>query len=196
MPSRFLIHVALFSVGALYAFNYIIAKEVMPVFVKPFGLIVIRVTIASVIFWIIHSIWIKEKVESRKDYFLLFRAALFGVIINQLLFFKGLSLTSPINASLIMTATPILVLISSSLILKEKITKVKLFGVFLGFSGAVLLISNSGFSFSGDTFQGDFMVLLNASSYGIYLVMVKPLLAKYHPLTILSWSLLIFQYLN
>ncbi len=187
MPTRFTIHAALFIVGALYAGNYIIAKEVMPEFVGPFGLIVIRVVVASIVFWIIHAIWIKEKVESSKDYLLLFRAAVFGVIINQLLFFKGLSLTSPINASLIMTATPILVLITSAIILKERITKLKMFGVVLGFSGAVLLISKSGFSFSGDTFRGDLLVFANASSYGIYLVLVKPLMAKYHPLTVVKW---------
>lgn len=187
MPSKFIIHAVLFIVGALYAGNYIIAKEVMPEHVGPFGLIVIRVIIASIIFWIIQAIWVKEKVENKKDYLLLFRASAFGVIINQLLFFKGLSLTSPINASLIMTATPILVLITSAIILKERITNVKLMGVLLGFSGAILLIGNSGFSFSGDTFKGDLLVFVNASSYGIYLVLVKPLMAKYHPLTVVKW---------
>ncbi len=187
MPSKFTIHAVLFLVGAIYAGNYIIAKEVMPEYVGPFGLIVIRVIIAAAIFWIIHFIWIKEKLKSKKDFFLLLRATVFGVVINQLLFFKGLSLTSPINASLIMTATPILVLISSAIILKEKITKLKMLGVLLGCSGAILLIGNSGFSFSGDTFKGDILVFINACSYGIYLVLVKPIMDKYHPITVVKW---------
>ncbi|MEQ8359859.1 MAG: DMT family transporter [Cytophagales bacterium] len=187
MPSKYTIHAVLFSVGAIYAGNYIIAKEVMPEYVGPFGLIVIRVIIAAAVFWIIHAIWIKEKLKSRKDFFLLLRATAFGVVINQLFFFKGLSLTSPINASLIMTATPILVLISSAIILKEKITKLKMLGVLLGCSGAILLIGNSGFSFSGDTFKGDILVFINACSYGIYLVLVKPIMDKYHPITVVKW---------
>ncbi len=80
-----------------------------------------------------------------------------------------------------------MVLISSSILIKERITTTKLIGVFLGFTGAVLLIGNSGFSISGETFKGDIMVFLNASSYGIYLVLVKPLMGKYHPLTVVKW---------
>ncbi|QNL22432.1 DMT family transporter [Hyphobacterium sp. CCMP332] len=187
MPYKYTIHAVLFSVGAIYAGNYIIAKEVMPEYVGPFGLIVIRVIIAAAVFWIIHAIWIKEKIKSRKDFYLLLRATAFGVVINQLFFFKGLSLTSPINASLIMTATPILVLISSAIILKEKITKLKMLGVLFGCSGAILLIGNSGFSFSGDTFKGDILVFINACSYGIYLVLIKPIMEKYHPITVVKW---------
>ena len=187
-PSPILLHLALFSVGAVYGGNYIIAKEVMPEWVGPIGLIVIRVWIAAIIFWLIHVIFIKEKVNSRKDFFLIFRAAIFGVVINQIFFFSGLNLTRPINASLIMTATPILVLLTSAFILKEKITWQKSFGIALGFSGAVFLIGYSGFSVSGNTFKGDLMVFLNACSYGIYLVLVKPLMAKYHPLTIVKWA--------
>lgn len=189
-PSPIILHLALFSVGAVYGGNYIIAKEVMPEFVGPIGLIVIRVWIAALFFWLIHSISIKEKVESKKDLLLIFRASIFGVIINQIFFFSGLNLTKPINASLIMTATPILVLLSSAFILKERITWQKMLGIALGFSGAVLLIGYSGFSVSGSTFKGDLMVFLNACSYGIYLVMVKPLMARYHPLTIVKWAFL------
>jgi drug/metabolite transporter (DMT)-like permease len=187
MPSKFTIHSVLFFVGAIYGGNYIIAKEVMPEFVGAFGLIVIRVIIASALFWLIHKFWIDEKIESGKDFWLLLRASFFGVVVNQLLFFKGLSLTKPINAALIMTATPILVLIASSIILRERITRLKLIGVILGFSGAVLLIGSSGFSISGGTFKGDIMVFMNACSYGIYLVLVKPLMSKYKPLTVVKW---------
>jgi drug/metabolite transporter (DMT)-like permease len=116
---------------------------------------------------------------------------LFGVAVNQSLFLKGLSLTTPIDASIIMVSNPILVLIASSIILKEKITGFKTFGIAFGAGGALLLILNSGQAdLTGDHFKGNIFVFFNAASYGIYLVLVKPLVTKYHPVTVMKWVFL------
>ena len=181
-------HLALFSVALIYGANYSIAKLVMDdQYIQPLGFILIRVTFGLIIFWIFHSIFIKEKVE-RKDFFRLAACGAFGVAINQLMFFSGLALTKPIHASLIMTTTPMLVLVISSILIKERITWLKVVGLILGAIGAILLISGgTQFHLGSDQVRGDIMIFINASSYGIYLVLVKRLMMKYNPLTVVKW---------
>ena len=108
--------------------------------------------------------------------------------INQILFFEGLNLTTPINASIIMTVTPILILIFSHFILKEKITNIKVFGIMLGATGALTIILSAGAGdFRSNTLLGNFMIFVNAASWALYLVLVKPLMGKYDSLTIMKW---------
>lgn len=179
-------HVALFIVNLIYAANYTIAKIALPAFVKPFGFILIRVSCALFLYAIINEIFFKQKID-RKDFPRLIACGIFGVATNQLLFFLGLSMTTAINASLIMITTPILVLVMSALILKERITSFKIGGIALGALGAFLVIRGEGFALSGNTWKGDICIMLNAASYAVYLVIVKPLMAKYHPLTVIKW---------
>lgn len=190
MSKSVLVHLALGIVALLYAINYIVAKEVMPEHILPFALIVVRATGATIIFWIFSLFREWEKIE-KKDFITLFFCALFGVVINQLLFFKGLSITTPINASIILTTTPILVLIVSAVLLGEKITSQKLLGILLGITGAFFLMGGTKLNFSNQTVLGDILVFINAVSYGIYLVLVKPLMNKYEAITIIRWVFLI-----
>ena len=181
------VHIALFATNLIYAANYTIAKEVMPDYIERFGFILLRVSGALLLFWIFHKIFSTEKVAKR-DLFKLAICGLFGVAINQLLFFKGLNITTPINAAIIMTSNPILVLLFSAFMIKEFITGKKIAGIVIGITGAVLLIAfGKNFSFGSTTFSGDLMILINSTSYGIYLVLVKPLMAKYSPLTVIKW---------
>ena len=133
--------------------------------------------------------WLKEKVE-KKDILLLAVCGIFGVVINQEMFFLGLSITTPINASLIMIMTPILVFLISFFLAHEKATPSKIIGLVLGFLGALVILAGKEFSFSGKTILGDFFILVNATSYAIYLVIVRPLMKKYHPLTVIKWVFL------
>lgn len=188
MNQKIKAHIALFLVAMIYGANYTIAKEVLDNgHIRPIGFILMRVLTGLILFSIIHTFYIKEKVE-RKDFFRLILCGLFGVAINQAFFFSGLKLTTPINASLIMTTTPILVLIASSIIIGEKITWRKILGIVAGGSGAVLLILNGkSINFEKTQILGDFMIFINASSYGIYLVIVKSLMEKYNPITVVKW---------
>jgi len=186
MSKNVLSHIALFTVNLLYGANYVIAKGVMPKYVGPNGFILMRVVGAVLLFWSV-LIFRLEKV-ARKDLITLALCGLFGVGVNQLLFFNGLMRTSPLNASLIMTATPIIVFVLSLLILKEKSSKNKLIGIGLGAIGSISLImlsdNNSG---GGSSSLGDLFIILNALSYSIYLVLVKPLMMKYKPVTVITW---------
>ncbi len=183
-PHHLLVHGAILTVALIYGANYSIMKTVTPEYIQPLGLVVIRVVSAAILFWLISP---REKIKDKKDYLILALSALFGVALNQIFFIKGLALTVPINASVIMTSTPILVLIATAIILKEKITGLKIVGILLGFLGAFLLLTGGGIRFGGDTFWGDIMILINACAYGVYLVIVKPLMVKYKPTTVVKW---------
>ena len=187
MTKKVLAHISLFVANLIYAINYTFAKDVMPNFIQPSGFILLRVTGAVTLFLIFYILFVNERVE-KKDIIRLAICGVFGVAINQLLFFEGLNLTTPINAAIIMTINPVLVIIMSALILFEKINLRKGIGIALGLVGASTLILNGG-SVSGNTnyMLGNMFVFVNAASYGLYLVLVKPMMQKYHPMTVMFY---------
>jgi drug/metabolite transporter (DMT)-like permease len=140
-------HIFLFIVNLFYGAGFSVSKMVMPEFIQPFGFIFIRVSVTTVLFFILHFFWMREQVE-RKDWLLLAVCGLFGVVINQEMFFLGLSRTTPINASLIMIMTPILVFVISFFLMQENASWQKILGLVLGVSGALLILAGKGFSFS------------------------------------------------
>lgn len=178
-------HLALLIVNMIYGANYLVAKGLMPTVIGPSGFILLRVVGATLLFWLIR-LFVRERV-AKSDLLRMFACGCFGVAINQLLFFNGLNLTSPINASIIMTSNPILVLVIASILIKERITTKKLLGILIGAAGAITLILSSGKELhSSSSITGDTLCFINAVSYGIYLVMVKPLMAKYKPITVIA----------
>lgn len=191
MNSRGFAIFALFLVQLLYGLNYTIAKTVMNEnYIKPFGFVLLRVLGATLLFWIMSLFLPKQKIET-KDFLKMFVAAIFGVVINMLFFFKGLEYTSPIHASAIMITVPIIILILSAVILKEKVTNLKILGVGLGLIGALILTIYGKSARAGDNVPlGNLLVFLNAVSYSIYVVMIKKLTAKYHPFTFIKWLFL------
>ncbi len=181
-------HLALFLANLIYAITFTFAKDVMPNTIQPLGFILVRVTGAMVVFQIIHRIWIREKVK-REDYGIIALCALFGVAINMMLFFKGLNFTTPIHASVTMTSTPIIVFILAIFFQAEKTLPLRILGVALGAVGAIVLaVYGQDFELSNPNLAfGNLLVFLNAVSYGLYLTLVKPLMKKYHFLTIMKW---------
>ncbi len=187
MNKILLAHLFLFIANLIYALNYTIAKDVMPTYIDPSGFVLLRVIGAVFLFSFTYFLFIKEKIN-KIDLLRLAICGLFGVAINQLLFFEGLNLTTPINASIVMTVNPILVLILSFFIINESITFKKAIGILLGFIGAYLLIAQGKqISFTTDSQLGNLLVFINALSYGLYLVIVKPLMKKYHPITVMFY---------
>lgn len=181
-------HLFLLGANLIYGTNYTIAKIAMPEYIGPFGLVVMRVVVALLLF----TAWDKltrgkgEKIQ-REDWPRLIACGLFGVAINQLMFLHGLSQTSEIHAALLMITAPILVLMIARIILKEPITSRKAMGIVLGGAGVSWLIVQGGVSSRSASVIGDVFILINAASYGLYLVLVKPLMARYHPITVIKW---------
>jgi len=184
-------HSCILAANVIFGLNYSIAKYVLNGYVKSMGLNVIRV-LGSILLFGIASYFIREKID-RKDFKRLALAGLLGIVINQIFFLKGLSYTTPIDSSIIMTASPIMVLLMSGLFMNESIKPKKILGTILGCAGAVMLILFSGrgaLDFSKHTALGNSMQLINAIAYGCYLIVVKPLMGKYHPITVLKWAYL------
>lgn len=193
MESKTKAHWALIGANLFYGAGFSVAKTVMPVLVKPSAFILIRVCSATILFWLSYFIGkqFRESIE-RADWLRLLFCAFFGVAANQLLFFKGLSLTSPIHASLMMLLTPVLVILISVTLIKEKLSGLNYVGLLLSIVGAAcLIILSKKDAVASNPWLGDFFVLLNAASYAIYLVIVKPLMHKYRPVIVIRWIFLL-----
>lgn len=180
-------HLAVLTANLLYGANYSIAKIAMPEYILPFAFITIRVCLAAILYFFLFKIIVKtESIRGKYKMFMLL--ALFGIAINQLLFFKGLSLTTPINAALIMTTNPITVLIIASIFLKEKITKLKIGGILLGIIGAAsLILYGNQLQVSQSNALGDLLIFINSVSFAIFLVLAKPIMKQHQPLTVMFW---------
>ena len=181
-------HIALFLANTIFAINYLFAKDVMPDYITPTGFILLRVFGASLIFFIIHSFFVKEKIQ-KTDLFYIIICAIFGVVINMLCFFEGLNITTPINASLIMITTPLIVYLISCFLEKKERTLKRFVGVLFGLFGAGFLITNGSFSLRVNI--GDLLIFFNAVSYALYLILIKSMMKKYHPITILKTIFLV-----
>ncbi len=165
----------------------------MPTHFSPEGLIAVRVAMSTLLFWLVSLFYGRtEPLPTLRQHILLMRCAVTGVMINQLFFFKGLALTSTSHASLIMTATPILVLILSAFLLRQRPGSQQWVGIILGFIGAAWLVfqGSSGKTAGQSSVLGDVYILINAISYGLYLVWVKPLMLELAPMNITKWIFL------
>ncbi len=183
-------HVALFTLNLLYAISYFVIKSVTPFFLGANGFVLIRASGALFLFWLFGSFLPKEKIN-RSDYRKFAVAALFGVVFNQLSFFNGMPYTSPNYSAIIMTSTPIIVLIISAIYLKEKITKNKITGMILGGLGAVtIILQNEVTKDAPNPIFGNILIFSNAANFGFYIVYCKPLMEKYNPFTVLKWVFL------
>ena len=183
-------HISLFLAQVIYALNYSIAKDVMPIYIKPLALVMLRILGAFFLFWILSFFLKPEKVE-KADLKKIALLAIFGVVINQAFFIYGLSLTKPINSAIIMISNPIAVMLFTIVMFKEKITALKLTGLGLGIAGALtLLLFRGSFSFGSETIVGDMMTLVNSLSWGVFVVMAKPYMIKYHTVTVMKWVFL------
>ena len=187
-------HIALACAAIIYGANYIIAKSVIPNPIDPNSFIVLRVLGSCLLFWLL---WNRRiKIPDRADWGRFVLCAVCGVATNQLLFFNGLALTSPINAAIIMTSNPIMVMLISAVLLRSKITWIKVVGIALGAIGAISLLLLSKFDLSRmSSWQGDLCILINSLAWAFYLVLVKPLLRKYDAMMVTAWVFLIGVFL-
>ncbi len=191
MNQRLKVHLALFMVSLLYAATFSIAKIAMPKYIQPNAFILMRVSVAAVCIFIFHRLYVKGAITDKKDLLPLAVSAVFGVAANMLLFFKGLSITTPINASVLMLFTPIFVIVFAWFMLGEKMGIKKLIGIFIAALGALILVGGTKLSFNNETVWGDIYVTLNAIIYAFYLVYAKRLMVKYHPLTVTLYAFFI-----
>lgn len=197
MSKRTLALIAATFVSIIYGATFTIAKDVMPKYIDAYGFIILRVGGATLLFWFFWlfsrtSKEVREEKIDPKDYPRIVITSFFGVALNMLSFFKGLSLTSPISASVLMVSTPMIVLVLSAIILKERMQKRMIFGIVIGLIGtAFLILYGKSVRDATNASLGNFLVFINATSYGLYLVIVKKLMDKYNAFTFVKWIYLI-----
>ncbi|RMB59090.1 EamA/RhaT family transporter [Dokdonia sinensis] len=197
MSKRHLAFLAAFGASFIYGVNHTLAKDLMPTYIQAYGFIMLRVLGAAVLFWITSLFFPREKIY-RKDWWRMILCALFGMTINMLMFFKGLELSTPINSSVVITLSPVILLILSAFMLKEKITLLKGAGIVIGLVGALVLILFGAQQQENapNIPLGNILFIINATAYSFYLVLVKPLTAKYSSVTLMKWFFLIAVFTN
>jgi drug/metabolite transporter (DMT)-like permease len=185
---RVVAFLAALGATTIYGINHTVAKGVMPNYVGAFGFIFLRTGGAALLFWI-SSIFVKSEKIAKQDWKPLITAAILGASINMLSFFKGLELSTPINSSILVTITPIIVVIFSSILLKEKIYFTKVLGIAMGLVGAIgLVIYGKEVRMDAPNIPlGNTLFIVNATAYGLYLIVIKKVMEKYQPITVLKW---------
>ncbi len=180
-------HAALLFTNIFFAINYTAVKQLINHgMIKPFGLNLMRVGISSVLLWILFFFKPNKQAVRKEHLARFFFCALTGIAINQLLFIKGLSLTFSIHASLLMLTTPILITCFAAFVLKEKLSAYNIAGLLMGIAGATVLIAARENTGNGSNILlGDILVIINAISYTIYFILVKPLMKEYEPITVI-----------
>jgi len=184
-------HVAMLFTSLIFAVNIPLSKNLMPDWMSPIGLTYSRFAFGAIAFWFF-SLFLKSEKVTRKDMGTLFIGSFLGVGMNQAAFLTGLRLTSATNASIVITITPILVMVISFLILKEPITFKKAGGVMIGLIGVLSIIFTSEIAKSGHeaSITGDFLCIISCLSYAFFLVLTRGISKRYSSVTIMKWMFL------
>jgi drug/metabolite transporter (DMT)-like permease len=152
------------------------------------GLVAFRVGGATLAFLVLQRALGRTQVISRKDYARLALYSLLGVVLNQLLFVKGLSLTSSvINATLLATTIPVFTLVVSMTLGYDRVSFRKALGIILAGGGVVYLIDPMRADFSSGNTVGNLMLVANSLSYGAYIAVSRDMVKRYGALTMLTW---------
>lgn len=181
-------HILLIMMTIVGGLHFIIAKVLMPQYIAPSGMILVRVLSAFIFFGVIHYFSSEKTNFERQDYWRVIICGLLGVAVNQLMFFNGLALSKPINASLIMLVSPVEVLVISILVLKLKVKWWQILGVILGITGAFFLIFSNHTKQAHEALLGDIFIFINATAWSFYVVLVTPLMRKYPPFKVLTYT--------
>ncbi len=182
-------HLALFISSIVFGLNIPVARTIIPDIVDPFLMTFLRMSGAAVLFWTA-SLFTKKEFVPKKDVLLFFFSAVFAIVVNQTFFIVGLSKTSPIDASLVVTLSPIITMLLAAIIIKEPVTWVKAVGVLIGASGALILILSSSHDEAGGNLIGNLFVLFSVTSYALYLTLFKNLISRYSAITSMKWMFL------
>jgi len=188
-------HVALFVVQLLFGSAPILGKFALLAF-PPLAIVGFRVAGAALAFYFLQKFRGNLRLEKRSHYLYFALFSCLGVICNQLLFFKGLSLTTATNTSLLAVMIPIFAILVSVLIGNDKLTWQKTLGVILAGCGVIYLIDPTNASFSSETTQGDILIILNCLCYGTYVAISKKLITYYGALKSIAWLFLFASIVN
>jgi drug/metabolite transporter (DMT)-like permease len=181
-------HTAVILANIFFGINFSVVQYVTRGKIQPFGLNVIRVGVSMLLLWVLWLFSITKARIHKRDVSRFVLCAVTGVVINQTLFIKGLSMTLSIHAALLILVTPIFITIVGAWIGTEPFTVLKITGLVAGLSGAVILAMDKQSSGTGrNILLGDLYIIINAISYAIYFALVKPLMHTYNPVHVIRW---------
>ncbi len=182
------VHIVLFLVSLFYGILFSWAGEIMPKYLNAEALVWMRISFATLAFHIIGFIGKTVKINWKKHGLELAICGFFGTSANMYLFFKGLQTTFPINAAVLMLATPLFVALFDHLRLKITPNWSFSLSLLIAAGACYKLLTESHHTFTKETLTGDFLVFVNAIFYAIYLVRIKKLTAIYPPVTLNRWT--------
>lgn len=184
-------HLSMFAACAIWGLMAPVGKDAMLHGIDGLTMVMLRVSGGALLFWTASLFARREHVPLR-DVITFAGAAVLGIVTNQCGYTLGLSLTSPINASIVTTSMPIFAMILAAIILKEPLTSKKVMGVFLGCSGAVMLILTSATHHDGKVgdIRGDLLCLMAQFSYALYLSLFNRFVKRYSVFTVNKWMFL------
>jgi len=181
-------HIGVLFTNFFFALNLSLVQSISPDPLGPYGLNLFRVGGCLLLFWTIT--WITRPTDEKpiqgKDWWRLFTCGMTGVFLNQTLFIKGLTMTSTIHAALLMLSTPLVITGMAVFFIGERLRWTQALGLAMGLSGATLLIMDRT-NMGEDSLFGDGLIVLNAISYAVYFILVKPLMQRYPPRQVIRW---------
>lgn len=181
-------HFFLLLITIISGANYTILKIIVPSKIEPSSLILIRLFVAGLGFLIIEKIFFPKALQPKgKDLIIIILCSLFGAVFNQFFFYEGMKITTPINGSIFNLFNPITIVLGSFLVLKQKINWMVIIGVLCSILGALILLDIKNLNVNNTTFLGDVFVMINAISYGIYVILVASIATKYNAITITKY---------
>lgn len=160
----------------------------MPEFIGAYGFILLRIAAAAILLTLVNPLFSKKKIPFKENAKDLIICAFFGVAANMLMFFKGLSITHEINGAVLMLFSPVFVFIFGIFYKTEKIKWWNVMGIFIAAIGALMFLGGGSFRIDESTAIGDLLIILNAISYAFFLVYVRKLLKKHHPITVTKYT--------
>jgi len=186
MTDRLKAHISLLIASLLFGGNYWVSKVLVDI-LTPNQLVFFRTIGAAMLFAVVYFFSKRPKLDTNSLIRLMF-AALFGIGLNQILFFYGLQYTSPVDTAIIHVSNPIIVLVLSLIFLHTKLSWWKVAGIFIGGIGAaILVLYQKDLVFNPQSIKGNLMILGNTTAYAIFLVIMKPVLKKFDTVTTMFW---------
>ncbi len=182
-------HLAVLGANIIYGISFSAVKLLTSNFMPAFSLNLIRIGVSAPLFWLLFAFKPSKAGIRREDIPRFILCAVTGVAVNQLMFIKGVSLTTSIHASILSLVSPIFITVAAGWLLKEKFTPVKGIGLALGIGGAATIVAGKqhGVQNAENMVLGDILIIINAISYSLYFVFVKPLMVRYHPIHVVRW---------
>jgi len=183
-------HLALIAVQIFFATWPIVGKLALRT-LPAVALVGLRVAGASLVLLLLARVSGNLLPIERQDWPLLFVSSALGLILNQWLFVKGLSITTAINATLLSTSIPVSTLVIGMFLGTDRTTWRRMLGIALAAAGVLYLIGPGRSDFSSATRVGDLLIVANSLCYGAYIAVSKDLVRKYNALTVITWIFII-----